>query len=551
MLVPVIILLLIIISTVLGNLINPALAKLLYDKALVTFDPRLLLIYISISLFVIICSSVFALMSSYYETSLSLTIAEKIKSNFLKKLFKAKYPFFTVNDSGFLQKRMNEDTILISEGILKFINIAFSIFFLILLVIFLYYVDFQLFKVFTILIGASIFWMILWMIPIHRTNLKIGSDYGLLYSLMWETFQGIREIKIKNLYTATANKINEKSNDLKDNFIWNSTGNTLLWQFAVIFNSTAYILVLLIGYSRIENGSMTLGLLLGLLGLIQFFLDPIQKIFSSIGSLQSGFAAAKRFSLLIKAHGENRSGRSELIFEKEIRFNEVSFAYTNQNKIISLMNLTIKKGTKAVFVGKTGSGKSTIINLLANLYDSYEGEIAIDGVELRKVSTLALRKKIICVPQEVIILDDTIRNNIDFHGKMSDDQLMDILRLVNLDLLVSNLEYGLNTIIGPSGITLSGGEGQRLSIARCLVTSPDILILDEMTSGLDPKNEELIVENILKYFYDKTVICISHAQKTHSKFDLIYIFENGKMVEVGPPELISRESSRYRELFAL
>jgi ABC-type multidrug transport system fused ATPase/permease subunit len=302
---------------------------------------------------------------------------------------------------------------------------------------------------------------------------------------------------------------------------------------------------------KIENGEFTIGLLLGLFSILWGIYQPVQTIFGSIDSVQSGMTAVKRIAVLKNATQEKTGKKRFVEFKDSIEFKSVTFSYNGKNNVVENIDLAIYKGRKVALVGTTGSGKSTLINLLLNLFDDYSGEISIDGVRLHDYSIKSLRDKIVLITQDVHIFKDTIRNNIDMRSQLTDDEIVDILLKVNLHELVASLPKGIDTKIGEEGVNLSGGEKQRISIARCFAAHPQIVVLDEITSSLDPENERRLIAEIENYAVDKTLISISHKLSTIKNYDEIHVIKKGRIVEKGTHDELLRKNSEYCSLFNL
>jgi len=208
----------------------------------------------------------------------------------------------------------------------------------------------------------------------------------------------------------------------------------------------------------------------------------------------------------------------EIIFNESIKFKNLSFSF-EENKILNNFSIEIKKGERALIIGKSGKGKSTLIDIIAGFYNNYEGDFLIDGVPLKSI--INWRKKIGYLSQSFFILDDSIKNNIILNDESNEDRLIEIIKICQLTELISSKKEGLNTVIGERGSLLSGGEKQRIGLARALYRNPEILILDEPTSSLDDNTAENFIESVLKLDKNYTIIMVTHNSKFQSLFERI------------------------------
>jgi len=235
--------------------------------------------------------------------------------------------------------------------------------------------------------------------------------------------------------------------------------------------------------------------------------------------------------------------------KEQIQFKNLSFSYKKGIETLKSITFSVEKGKMVAIVGPTGAGKTTIINLLQRFYDCPSSSMFIDGTDVRDFTMHTLRARMATVSQDTLLFDDTIRNNILYGGDqtISDDRLAEVLKKARLDILISNLPDGVNTYIGDRGVQLSGGEKQRVSIARALLREPEILILDEATSALDTKTEKLIQAAINEIVRDKTTIVIAHRLSTIQNADKIVAIEEGRIVEEGGfKELLARKGKFYQ-----
>ena len=217
--------------------------------------------------------------------------------------------------------------------------------------------------------------------------------------------------------------------------------------------------------------------------------------------------------------------------------------------MISLMSLTIFKGKIHAIVGKSGCGKTTLIHLLYRLWDVEQGKISINGKDIKRIEIEYLRKQISIVSQNIFLLDDSIYNNIVLGQAITQEELEVVLKEAELDVFIENLPNKLNTMVGENGIKLSGGEKQRISIARALIRKSPLLVFDEATSMLDNDTEDKIISILLKSFRDRTIILIAHRLSTVKNADIIYVIDNGHVGESGTHEELLHIGGLYAELY--
>jgi ATP-binding cassette subfamily B multidrug efflux pump len=234
-----------------------------------------------------------------------------------------------------------------------------------------------------------------------------------------------------------------------------------------------------------------------------------------------------------------------------IEFDNVSFTYQDTHiKALENVSFTIQKGETLAILGKIGSGKSSIISLISRLYDVTNGEILIDGTDIRQVNLFDLRNSIGIVPQDAFLFSDTIKNNIKF-GKenASEEEVIGAAKkaMVHDNIIHFNKQY--DTILGERGITLSGGQKQRVSIARALIKNPQILLLDDCLSAVDTETEEAILNNLLTFCKDKTTIIVSHRISSAKNADKIIVLEEGQIIQQGTHNELVRDEGYYKELY--
>ncbi|MBS3083469.1 ATP-binding cassette domain-containing protein, partial [Candidatus Pacearchaeota archaeon] len=234
-----------------------------------------------------------------------------------------------------------------------------------------------------------------------------------------------------------------------------------------------------------------------------------------------------------------------------IEFNNVSFKY-NQNELFKNFNLKVDQNQKVALVGHSGSGKSTLVKLIYRLYDLDKGEIIIDGKNIKDIKQKSLRSELSIVPQECVLFDDTIYKNISFSNpKATRREVLQAIKFAQLDKTISKFPYKEDTIVGERGVKLSGGEKQRVSIARAILANKKILLLDEATSSLDSKTESEIQKDLQKLMQGRTSVIIAHRLSTIMSADLIIVLDKGKIAQQGTHNQLISKPGIYRELWGL
>ena len=278
------------------------------------------------------------------------------------------------------------------------------------------------------------------------------------------------------------------------------------------------------------------------------FVHGVRSFYRSMGDFQELFGYGK-----IKKKIKDKKNAKELkIKQGEIDFQNVTFGYSKYDILFNKFNLKIPKNKSVAFVGQSGCGKSTLIKLLYRLYDVQGGSITVDGQDIRDLKQESLRSEMSIVPQEPILFDDTIYNNIKFSNpKASRKDIMEAIKFAQLDRIINKLPKKENTIVGERGVKLSGGEKQRVSIARALLADKKVLVLDEATSALDSETEHEIQKDLYKLMENRTSIIIAHRLSTIMHADIIVVMKEGKIVQKGTHRELITEGGEYQRLWNL
>ncbi|HDF7007526.1 TPA: SAV1866 family putative multidrug efflux ABC transporter [Staphylococcus aureus] len=371
-----------------------------------------------------------------------------------------------------------------------------------------------------------------------------------------ERVQGISVVKSFAIEDNEAKNFDKKNTNFLIRALKHTRWNA--YSFAAINTVTDIgpIIVIGVGAYLAISGSITVGTLAAFVGYLELLFGPLRRLVASFTTLTQSFASMDRVFQLIDEDYDIKNGVGAQpieIKQGRIDIDHVSFQYNdNEAPILKDINLSIEKGETVAFVGMSGGGKSTLINLIPRFYDVTSGQILIDGHNIKDFLTGSLRNQIGLVQQDNILFSDTVKENI-LLGRptATDEEVVEAAKMANAHDFIMNLPQGYDTEVGERGVKLSGGQKQRLSIARIFLNNPPILILDEATSALDLESESIIQEALDVLSKDRTTLIVAHRLSTITHADKIVVIENGHIVETGTRHELIAKQGAYEHLYSI
>lgn len=514
---------------------------------------KALLLVIACIIILFLLKNIFGYLANYFMVFLRNGVVRDLRNKVYEKTVELPLSFFSEQRKGDIMARVTNDVSILEYSMLPVLELIvrepLTIIFTIVMML---------------LISPSLTLFVFIFIPISGfiisligKNLKRKSDrvqkeQGVILSTIEETLTGLRIVKGFN----AEEKFKDKFHESTTRFYHFS--NKLFNRQNLASPTSEFLGILVIsillwygGQLVLVDNSLEASSFIAYMGLAYNILTPAKAISRGIYNIKQGSAAAERIQEIIDTPNPLRDKPNAQIktdFNSEIIFENVSFKYQDEY-VLKNFSLTIPKGKTVALVGQSGSGKSTIANLITRFYDVNEGRILIDGIDIRDITTKSLRSQLGIVTQDAILFNESIKNNLKVGDPdASDDDVIEALKVANAWEFVKDLPNGLDTNIGDAGNKLSGGQKQRLSIARAVLKSPPIMVLDEATSALDTESERLVqiaLENMMK---NRTSIVIAHRLSTIQNADEIIVLNKGEIVEHGKHAELIIKNGVYKKL---
>ena len=524
-------------------LIKPVLDKIFIEK-----NEHMLYILPIAIIIVYFLKGLGAFLQKYYVSYIGEDIVRKIRNNFLNHIVMLDMEYFKKTHSGELVSRIINDINRIQNAVSNDLAMLIrdSVMSIFLMGV-VFYQNYKLAFFIFILLPVVIYPVTKISKKIKKYSKETQSKTAELNQSLSEIFRNIETIKAYNSKDYEIDSFKElNSNYLKTNLkILKAEG--ILRPIMETLNATIAAIVIIVGGKEVIAGSMSVGAFFSFMTALFMLTDPIKKISFTYSRFQDAIAANERLKSILYIKPTINSGSKKLEKVESIEFKNATLKYGNKLALESI-NFTLKQPSIVGLVGDSGGGKSSFISLLERFYDTCDGELLINGLDIKEYNLENLRKKIAYIPQNIHIFSDTIAANIAYGKKIDREKVIESLKKANLYKFVANLNEGIDTVLQENGSNLSGGQKQRIAIARALYLDPDILLLDEATSALDNQSEAAIMKTI-EELEDKFIFIVAHRLSTINNADKILVFKDGKIECQGSKDELIKDCEEFKKLY--
>ena len=520
-------------------------------KESIPFDIAYISKILSIVLACYVVNAICTYFKSYASSELGQKIGYDLRKKLISKINKIKLSKLDTMKKGDIISKVTNDVERLTDNLTQIVPDLVYNFSLIIGVIIMMYVIDPILASLTITVIPLAYILLSTIVKKTQKYFELNQQaIGNVNSFVEESVTNNDVIKSFNEEEYFSMKFNIESEKLAEYGFKSSFYSSLAVPFNKAIGNINYVIIVCIGALRVISGQLRLGAIQSFIQYMKDFNKPMNTIAQVISNLQMALASVDRIYEILSLEEEETGYLDDIQFNSSIEFQNVNFGYKKGKPVLKDFNLKINKGEKIAIVGKTGAGKTTIVNLLMGFYDDYQGKILIDGISLRDIDKNTYRKFISMVLQDTWLFESTLKENIVFDKKITNNKLEAILSKSKILHMIEGLPGELNFEINEETNNLSAGEKQLLTIARALVADPSILILDEATSNVDTRLEYLINHSMQNLTKDRTSIVIAHRLSTIVESDKIVVIKNGQIQEIGNHKQLLKNKGYYYELYS-
>ena len=533
------------------NVIPPYLFKSVVDDVLISRSTVMLNVICAAVVVIFGAKAVTLYLQRYYMNEAGQGVGMDIRNSLYDHMMRMKLGTINSARTGDLMSRITGDASTLQNIVTStFIDLMFNLITFLGMFAFIIYINWRLTTLIVIVLPFVGMLLSFAGKKLRQAGHNVQEHLADITATAQEAFSAVRVVRSFANEDAELERFREAGRGNYEALLQSVSVQGILAGVIEVFLIAALAVVFRVGGMSVIDGELTPGELISFVGYIAFMVQPIRSVMNQMGYIQTGIASAERICQIMSVPvEEDTSGHEHIAVRGRVTFQDVSFSYDRQ-EILHGINLDVEAGGKIAIVGPTGSGKSTIADLIPRFYEPSAGKILIDGRDISEFGLKDLRRQIGIVPQECVLMRGTVAFNIAYGLDAVDmARVKEAAEIADISAFIETLPESYGTLVGERGVTLSGGQRQRIAIARAVIRDPRILILDEATSSLDTASELAVQKALNQAMKGRTSIIIAHRLSTIRNADRIYVLHEGKFIEAGTHDELIAMGGLYADLY--